>query len=184
MSSTGYTTITANSPSPLDDKSTVDTLANLIARDTRWFWTNMLVWVSSEKKFYYKKDGAVGNQLIDWQALETTNVKFIPYDNGTPYLLGSCVSVGTAMYISTANTSAGEDPINVPSKWLSVGGAKFYEMVFVAQTSLTITHSIERPIFSLWDNLGNPFMANIQRTGAGTATITFSKPRTGKLEVK
>ena len=59
-----------NAPRSIDSRLVLATLTDATQLDVNYNYPNMIVWITSEKAFYYLKDSQLGNNASHWQLLE------------------------------------------------------------------------------------------------------------------
>ena len=140
---------------PFDESLHLDTLTDILSYDSDYFYENMVIFIKSEKKLYFKNDGAIGDNVSHWTKLASNTSIFNPYISANSYVVGETAALGSNMFICIVAASATESPNTEPTKWLPVSTISKFTQDINNITTTVITHSIPNAIcnvYSLDDN--------------------------------
>lgn len=153
--------------------------AELIVTGAKNSYLHKVVWVISEKGYYYLSSGN-GTNLNQWLPVDIGSI--LEYQN-KPYPLGSAVIVNGKVFVSISPVATGEDPINHPLKWLALSTIRFEKQSFANVDEITVITPYQNPTVQVFDNDGNEISAFIN-INTGVVKVDLFPPTSGFIIVK
>lgn len=157
----------------------VQNLDELTTSASKLSYLHKVVWVISERGYYYLSTGN-GTNLNQWLPVDIGAI--LQYQN-KPYPIGSAVILNGKVFIALVPINLGEDPINSPDKWLNLSDVKFTQQGFVNVTELTVTTPYTNPNVIVYDTDGNEISAFIVVSG-GVVKLDMYPAASGYVVVK
>ncbi|AFF28096.1 gp98 [Sphingomonas phage PAU] len=142
-------------------------------------YLHKVVWVISEKGYYYLSAGN-GTNLNQWLPVSIGGI--LEYQNKV-YQKGEGVIQNSKVYIALDNIGLGEDPVNAPTKWLSISDVRFNKQSFTNVTEVTVTTPYDNPSVHVYDENDNEVSAFVNVSN-GIVKLDLFPALTGYVIVK
>lgn len=126
-------------------------------------YPNKLVWVASEKSFYYLRDDSNydGSQVSHWKK-HGSSATITPYDRNREYLSGECVYYQKKIYAAKTNVPIGNTPPN-DTYWDCIAGEITSQLISISgDTVLDI--AVDNPIIQVYNNNNQMVDCCIEKT--------------------
>lgn len=157
----------------------VQNLIELTTLSSKNSYLHKIVWVISEKIYYYLSSGN-GTNLNQWLPVNIGGI--FEYQNKT-YQKGESVIVGSKVYIALDNILEGQDPINSPDLWLVISEVKFTKQNFENSTEVTITTPYDNPTVIVY-NMDDEIISAFITVNGGIVNINVYPQLSGYVIVK
>lgn len=114
-------------------------------------YPNKLIWVASEKAFYYLRDDSPfdGSVVTHWRK-HGSAATISPYDSNKEYLPGECVYIQKKIYSAKTTVPAGQMPPN-DNYWECIAGEIVSQKITITGDT-TIDTVMDNPIVQVYDN--------------------------------
>lgn len=133
---------------PLTKDAQVATFNDLLTLPNKYHYEHKLVWVKSDKSFYYLAAGD-GTAPQNWQKQvgRVVIVKYLPTES---YQQDDTVYLSGKIYKAKQNVPIGTTPLDNEAYWLCIAGeTETYRYIFSDKSSVLVYTEIRNPTFQV-----------------------------------